>query len=60
MDDKRKQPNKVNKFLKMKPEDFNVGQYLIMTAATVFVTGVVTVTINTSIDVAHNIMNSRK
>lgn len=60
MKDKREKPNKIDKFLKMKPEDLTVGQCLIMTAATVFVTGVVTVGINTSIDITHNIINSRK
>lgn len=60
MDEKRESSHKIKGFLKKKPEDLNLGEMLIMTACTVFVTGVVTVSINTSIDITHNIMNARR
>jgi exopolysaccharide biosynthesis predicted pyruvyltransferase EpsI len=51
---------KVKAFLKRDPNELNVGDTLIMTAVTVFVTGVVTVSINTSVNAVQAIMDSRR
>lgn len=45
--------SKIKEFLRKDPHKLNVGEALVMTAATIFVTGVVTVSINTSIDLTH-------
>lgn len=51
---------KVKAFLKKDSNELNVGDALIMTAATVFVTGVVTVSINTSVNAVQAIVDSRR
>lgn len=51
---------KIKEFMKKDSNALNVGDALIMTAATVFITGVVTVSINTGVNGIQAIVDARR
>lgn len=56
----QKKESKIKRFLKKDSNTLEVGEVLVLTACTVFITGVVTVGINTGVNAIQAVVDSRR